>query len=917
MWGNSEVVSTRHQMLLFDAEQNAQGISDQRMRRRSGLQAVWQSGWMAWHFGWDPSLQLNLNTGLSEVGQSRQDRANQDFLQDHQESMKKWSYGLAVLGLTVGILGLLVTFVTAGMGTFIFVTQAVNVVTAAGSLVLMHLQELAQEDSTLTEEERREKQDMLSLCQGILGMVGLATFAFDFFKGFAASQVAGGLAAGAAQAVGMQRLTRIAGLVRAAMRLGGQGLRVLQLPALLRTADRVLAAFGLNGARLAQLGMTSRTRVRVVILELVNGVAIGLRSFLNTMQHREQSGAQERDDQKKQHESTAGASVSEETTAGASEETTQTEESCEMTDGSKWEWIDQSSDLNAVVETSEEASEESQLAASRRPAKRSQASHERLRYAPSGAQPVDVWFEGTERQTSRDLTESEEELLKNVKSEEDLRKFFEKQQAKSKKKSEQSRSSKFETRTLRDGSKKTVETERHRGGHGGDDHIQVQKSQVLGQEGSELEIKVETRSTKGILNESKLVLHTSAKDSRITGTALSDDATKLLLKKLGIPRDKVIIKGGQARAKEWDVNPDSRPGSLPGVDRKNSGSTSWESLIQTVLYLQEREKGKSPAEAGSASGGQKAQEAAAKVMGSLLGPKVKPSANLGREQMERLGYEDGKDFVIHDGKVMPKGRERGMESKGLQESVLFTVAYLQAKKSHGDEQAMRMAESPGAEKLVYARLQDFGTTRRSEFEEVERPSWEKKVLRVMDKVKKKFGCDSKQAHLAHQLSFDVMMEKVVVLVRNGDAKGLEHFVVEFVKNNNTLLEDIKVKDDPELESDMEVILNEQQEYIQHKLLSVLLAMHSTQSDEELHREVEELLEHMNSYVGNLRPGHGPTNQSIGRGNDLKFYPDGSVTPRSQWIHRFFQEHTRRDTKSGRVASSVTDPHNRYEGTLPN
>ena len=166
----------------------------------------------------------------------------------------------------------------------------------------------------------------------------------------------------------------------------------------------------------------------------------------------------------------------------------------------------------------------------------------------------------------------------------DLRKFFEKQ-AKSKK-FEQRRSSKFETRTEKDGSKIVVETERHRGGHGGDDHIQVRRSHMVGQEGSELEIKVETRSTKGILNESRLVFHTGAKDSRITGIALTDGAIEVLLKKFGIPRDKVIIKDGQVIAKEWDVNPNSRPGTLPGVDQQNSGSISWGSLIQTVLYLQ-------------------------------------------------------------------------------------------------------------------------------------------------------------------------------------------------------------------------------------------------------------------------------------------------------------------------------------------
>ena len=216
--------------------------------------------------------------------------------------------------------------------------------------------------------------------------------------------------------------------------------------------------------------------------------------------------------------------------------------------------------------------------------------------------------------------------------------------------------------------------------------------------------------------------------------------------------------------------------------------------------------------------------------------------------MEQLGYEEGKDYVIHDGKVKPKGLERGMERKGPQESVLFTTAYLQAKQSHGDEQARRMAEGPGAEELIHARLQDFGTTRRPEFAEVERPtSWEKRAQRVMDKVKKmkKLACDSKNVHLAHQLSFDVMMEKVVELVRNDDVEGLERFVDEFAENNNTLLEEIN--DDPEVYQEMKVVLQEQKEDIYHKLESVREAMHSTQSDEELHREVEELLEHMNSF----------------------------------------------------------------------
>ena len=109
---------------------------------------------------------------------------------------------------------------------------------------------------------------------------------------------------------------------------------------------------------------------------------------------------------------------------------------------------------------------------------------------------------------------------------------------------------------------------------------------MVGQDRSEVVIKVQTPSKKGVLNESKLVLRSGSRESRITGTALTEEGIKLLLQKLGIPRDKVNIKDGQVRAKEWDVNPDSRPGTWPAVDWKDAGSTSWGSLIQTVLYLQ-------------------------------------------------------------------------------------------------------------------------------------------------------------------------------------------------------------------------------------------------------------------------------------------------------------------------------------------
>ena len=74
-----------------------------------------------------------------------------------------------------------------------------------------------------------------------------------------------------AQGVAASRLSSMAGAVRAAMRMSGQAVgmasRLLRLPALLRTMDRALQMLGLNGARIAQLGMTSETRVMAVLLE--------------------------------------------------------------------------------------------------------------------------------------------------------------------------------------------------------------------------------------------------------------------------------------------------------------------------------------------------------------------------------------------------------------------------------------------------------------------------------------------------------------------------------------------------------------------------------------------------------------------------------------------------------------------------
>jgi len=67
-----------------------------------------------------------------------------------------------------------------------------------------------------------------------------------------------------------------------------------------------------------------------------------------------------------------------------------------------------------------------------------------------------------------------------------------------------------------------------------------------------------------------------------------------------------------------------------------------------------------------------------------------------------------------------------------------------------------------------------------------------------------------------------------------------------------------------------------------------------------------LLHDMNSYMGNLWPGHASTNRVIGSRNDLRFDDvTGALTPRSAWIHSQWPDNT--PLENGKIVSSVTDP----------
>ena len=348
------------------------------------------------YLGWDPSLQLNLGSmHLPEHLHARQQRANEEYVQQHRQSSQQWSWGLQLLGLGLGLVFTIFTLFTSGIG-FLFAMQLVNLAVTVGSVLLTRLQEQLQQDTTRTEEEKQSAQDTLSLLQGILGLVGLGACCLDLSRLGMQASVANG-AAFVGQLAGMARFTRLDGLVRAVTSLFGRvstvlpsALRLLQLPSLLRTFDRFLAVFGVNGARLSQLGMTSWTRVCAVILELVNSALTLFRALLNLLQRQTDRNPQ-RENEKKEAKSEE-----------ASQEFTENKVKFKTKDGAEHELVRQSADTNANIKEEIQEVEElesSQNGKGRPPPKRKQAEHLRYKYTPPTGEQVEIWFEGNERRT--------------------------------------------------------------------------------------------------------------------------------------------------------------------------------------------------------------------------------------------------------------------------------------------------------------------------------------------------------------------------------------------------------------------------------------------------------------------------------------------------------------------------------------
>ena len=156
-WGNSEVTSSN--LFLLDGVQNQNGVSRQRLRRRSALQQASQTGLMGWIFDWDPSVRLNLQPHQSEGVQQQQDRANQEFLQQHQESSRNWSAGIAWFSFLFSSLMAVLAFFSAGLGLAVLL-PFMQAALAGVSLLTMRMQEQVQNDSTLTEQQRQDAQDL-------------------------------------------------------------------------------------------------------------------------------------------------------------------------------------------------------------------------------------------------------------------------------------------------------------------------------------------------------------------------------------------------------------------------------------------------------------------------------------------------------------------------------------------------------------------------------------------------------------------------------------------------------------------------------------------------------------------------------------------------------------------------------------
>lgn len=183
--------------------------------------------------------------------------------------------------------------------------------------------------------------------------------------------------------------------------------------------------------------------------------------------------------------------------------------------------------------------------------------------------------------TSRELTPAEEELFKDVTSQDKLQDFVDKQEEKKVAGSleEDKRSQRLEMRKNKDGTETVVKTTNWTGGRGGDDSISAET------EGDKVRVSssAQGEDAKG------MTVNTNPNTPGISGSQLDEKTVRLLLRQAGFTEDEIkkvkVDKDGVVTHADM-----GKIGKLPGVNEKDPGSKSVGSFLQTMLYMKSRKE---------------------------------------------------------------------------------------------------------------------------------------------------------------------------------------------------------------------------------------------------------------------------------------------------------------------------------------
>lgn len=312
-WGNSEAYNGANPFLLVDLESNPGGISEQRFQRRAALQSVWQSGCLQWWL--DPALQLNLDTsrgansldanrGANE--QHRQQRAHQEYLRDRHEHVARWSWRFAVVATIFTALivatSVLVALYSGGVAavlSFKILVEFVGLLANTAMLGVQWMMQRIERDSSLTQEQKQDWQSKLTIVQSVLLVACLLLAPVEYMA-------AGAVGAAVKSPAIVMRFQNLMRKVTQLFRFSPRSL-LLQV-------DRLLGAFGINGAAVSQFGLNSWSKFWAFVIE--SGMTLitlksMLTQFLSLSQSRTQQ--QNREDRQEQREETQDGSAQQST----------------------------------------------------------------------------------------------------------------------------------------------------------------------------------------------------------------------------------------------------------------------------------------------------------------------------------------------------------------------------------------------------------------------------------------------------------------------------------------------------------------------------------------------------------------------------------------------------------------------------